>query len=146
MKQLLKVFLTLIILSAATLAANAQYKLKLTDLQIKTEEAGKYEKYADKEANMTSDLPINLLLFKNNDVSYYTCFFLAERGKKFRLVSQEYVMHNGTKYKGERQVIKYKIEKDRNGRLVGVSEQDITYNKNLNRTIHVVFRYELLIP
>lgn len=145
MKQPIKIFLLLLFVFLGSEQLMAQYKLVLSEVQIRTREVGKFEKYADKEGNMTSDLPVRILLYKDNDVSYYACFHLVERGRRFRLVNHDYLIHNETQYKGERQKIKYKHTEGVNGRIAGVSEQDITFNPDLNYGIQVIYRFELVL-
>lgn len=145
-KPLIKLFL--LVLSCSFLAvapAQAQYKLLLTEVQIKTEAMEKFERFADKQANIASDLPISIPLYKDNELTYYTCFHLTERGKKYRLVNHDYVVYNDERHKGKRQVLKYKKQDNIRGRITGVSEQDIEFNPELGRSIRMVYRFELVL-
>jgi hypothetical protein len=145
MKQPIKIFLLLFFVFIGTEELMAQYKLVLSEVQIRTKETGKFEKFADKVANMTSDMPIRILIYKNSDVSYYACFHLTERGRRFRLINHDYLIHNDDPIKGEPQKIKYKHTEGVKGRIAGVSEQNITFNPGLNYGIQVVYRFDLLL-
>ena len=105
----------------------------------------KFERFADKQANVASDLPVTITLYKDQYMTYYTCFHMTERGKKYRLVNHDYIIYNGERYKGEKQVLKYKKTEGIRGRISGVSEQNITFNKDLDRSVQMVYRFELVL-
>ncbi len=144
MKQPIKITLLVLALALAS-QVNAQNKLVLTDLQIRTEATDSFEKFADKQANLASDLPVTVALYKDKDLTYYTCFHLTERGKKFRLVNHDFVVYNDKRIKGERQVLKYKKTEGVRGRITGLSEQNIEFNPSLGRSIQVIYRFELVL-
>lgn len=123
--------------------AQAQHELLLTDIQIAA--AGeRFGKYADKTANLASDLPATVLLYKDNHLSYYACFELVQRGKKMKLRMQDYVVYDGNEHRGEKTVVKRKMKSKVLDRIAGVSEQKIVYNDALELAISVIYRYEVL--
>lgn len=119
-------------------------RLKITDIQI-AENSGRYERYADKEANLSSDVPITVLMFRENNVSYYTNFLFTQRGRKLRLKISDYVIYNDEKISGQTQKLKQRITEDLDDeRMVGVREETLTYDAELENGIRVVFRFEVL--
>ncbi len=144
MKNLIKALLLTVIVFGSC-QVMGQNKLLITEIQIKSETMNKFERFTDKEANVSSDLPVSIALFKDQDITYYACFVLKERGNKFRLVNQDFVMYEDDKEKGDRQVLKYKKTEGVRGRITGTSEQSITFDDDLGRTINMVYRFEIVL-
>ncbi len=144
MKRLIRLFLLFLVLSFGTNAV-AQNKLLITDIQIKSNEMNKFERFADKEANVASDLPVTIALFKDRNLTYYSCFHLTERGKKYRVVNHDFVVHNGERFKGDKQTLKYKKTAGVRGRISGISEQQIVFDKDLERSIQLIYRFEIIL-
>ena len=119
-------------------------RLLLTDIQI-AENSGRYERYADKEANLFSDVPVTILLYRENDVSYYASYLFTQRGKKLKLKISDYIVYQDKKIPGEVQVFKQKIHDDLDDeRMVGVRDEEMVFNEEMDARIRVVYRIEVL--
>jgi hypothetical protein len=139
--------LALIVFSLTLFSFNASgqgAKLLLTDIQI-AENAGRYERYADKEANLFSDVPITILLYRENNVSYYASYLFTQRGRKLKLKISDYIVYRDKKIPGETQVFKQKIHDDlEDERMVGVRDEEMVYDEAMDGKIRVVYRIEVL--
>lgn len=136
---------TILLFGVSFLDAQAQgAKLLVTDIQI-ANNAGRYEKYADKEANLSSDIPITLLIYRENNVSYYATFLFTQRGKKLRLKISDYLTYNDQKVNGESHWVKHKISnRIDDERMAGVRDEEIVYDEAMDGKVRIVFRYEVL--
>ena len=122
----------------------AQSKLLLTDVKIARGD-GRYENYSDKTANLASDIPVTILLYRDNDISYYASFIYTQRGKKLKLAVQDYVVYGDEKIMTKKQVIRQRMDEDLDmERMMGFTEEEIVYNPDLGNKLRVIYRFELL--
>jgi hypothetical protein len=137
------IFSFALVLVASTLLS-AQTKLLITDVRIARGD-GKYDYYSNKSANMASDVPVTVLLYRENNVSYYSTFVYTQRGRRLKLVVQNYVMYGDEKVKGDKQVIRQKMGADLDTeRMMGFTEEEIVYQPDLGNKLRVIYRFELL--
>jgi hypothetical protein len=132
------------LLMVASSLLSAQTKLLITDVRIARGD-GKYDYYSNKSANMASDVPVTVLLYRENNVSYYSTFVYTQRGRRLKLVVQNYVMYGDDKVKGDKQVIRQKMDADLDTeRMMGFTEEEIVYQPDLENKLRVIYRFELL--
>ncbi|MCA6078567.1 hypothetical protein LDX50_27080 [Fulvivirga sp. 1062] len=131
-------------MSITGMEVKAQSKLLITDVKIARGD-GKYENYSDKVANMASDIPVTIMLYRENDVSYYACFLYTQRGKKLKLKVQDYVLYGESRVNTKKQVIRQRMgSKFETERMMGVTEEEVIYNKDLGNKLRIIYRFELL--
>jgi len=124
--------------------AHAQTKLLITDVRIARGD-GSYQTYSNKSANMASDVPVTVLLYRENNVSYYACFLYTQRGRKLKLTIQDYVLYGDEKVKSDKQVVRQRMDHDLdNERMMGFTEEEIVYNPDLGNKLRIIYRFELL--
>jgi len=134
----------LLVMSLTGMEVKAQSKLLITDVKIARGD-GKYENYSDKVANMASDIPVTIMLYRENDVSYYACFLYTQRGKKLKLKVQDYVLYGESRVNTKKQVIRQRMgSKFETERMMGVTEEEVIYNKDLGNKLRIIYRFELL--
>ncbi|WP_225699424.1 hypothetical protein [Fulvivirga sedimenti] len=134
----------LLVMSITGMEVKAQSKLLITDVKIARGD-GKYENYSDKVANMASDIPVTIMLYRENDVSYYACFLYTQRGKKLKLKVQDYVLYGESRVNTKKQVIRQRMgSKFETERMMGVTEEEVIYNKDLGNKLRIIYRFELL--
>ena len=135
-------FTAFILISGSAL--NAQSKLLITDVKIGKGDS-KFENYSDKTANLASDIPVTILLYRENNVSYYSCFLYTQRGRRLKLVVQDYVLYGDEKINTDRQVIRQRMDATIDTeRMMGVTEEQVLYNKDSGAKLRVIYRFELL--
>jgi hypothetical protein len=121
----------------------AQAKLLITDVRIAKGDSN-YETYSNKSANIASDVPVTVLLFRENNVSYYACFHYTQRGRKLKLTIEDYVMYGDEKIRTDKQVVKQRMDDDLDTeRMMGVTEEEIVYNPDVGNKLRVIYRFEL---
>ncbi len=143
LKKIVTAGLLLIVILASS-ALKAQSKLLITDVKIARGD-GKFENYSDKVANMASDIPVSILLYRENDVSYYACFLYTQRGKKLKLRVQDYVVYGDSRVSTKKQVIRQRMgDLLETERMMGVTEEQVIYNKSLGNKLRIIYRFELI--
>ncbi len=122
---------------------NAQAKLLITDVRIAKGDSH-YDTYSNKSANIASDVPVTVLLYRENNVSYYACFHYTQRGRKLKLTIEDYVMYGDERVKTDKQVVKQRMDDDLDTeRMIGYTEEEIVYNPDVGNKLRVIYRFEL---
>ncbi|MEJ2005169.1 MAG: hypothetical protein P8X57_09440 [Cyclobacteriaceae bacterium] len=143
LKKAVRVIISLSILMLLTTGLHAQSKLMITDVRI-AQDNGNYQTYSNKSANMASDVPITVLLYRDNNISYYACFHYTQRGKKLKLTVQDHVVYGDEKIKTDKQVVRQRMDDDLDTeRMIGYTEEEIVYNEDLGSKLRVIYRFEL---